>query len=59
MEPGSMGKRTQKKGEKTVNIFLDFALATAGIIVGAVLGVFVISLLAYGIQGVAERLKKR
>jgi hypothetical protein len=54
-----MAKRAKKEGEKTVSIFLDFALATAGIIVGAGVGVIVISLLVYGIEGMAERLKKR
>lgn len=59
MEPGRMAKGLEKEGEKTVSIFLDFALATAGIIVGAGVGIITISLLAYGIEGVAERLKKR
>jgi len=41
-----MAKRAKKEGQKTVSIFLNFAFATAGIIVGTIVGLLLVALLS-------------
>jgi hypothetical protein len=38
-----MAKRAKKERQKTVSIFLNFAFATAGIIVGAIVGLLIVA----------------
>ena len=46
MEPGCVAKGAKKGKEKTVSIFLNFAFATAGIIVGTIVGLLIAALMS-------------
>ena len=52
MEQGCVRKGHKKGREKTVRIFIDFTLATAGIAVGAILGLFVVSLICIVLKAI-------
>ena len=43
MEQRGLGKGHKKAREKTVTIFLNFAFATAGIIVGTIVGLLIVT----------------
>ncbi len=43
MEPRGMAKGSKKEREKTMSIFLNFAFATAGIIVGTIFGLLIVA----------------
>ena len=43
MEQGRMAKRAKKTRQKTVSIFLNFAFATSGIIVGTIVGLLIVA----------------
>lgn len=43
MEQGRLAKGAKKARQKTVSIFLNFAFATAGIIVGTIVGLLIVA----------------
>ena len=43
VEQGRMAKGSKKARQKTVTIFLNFAFATAGIIVGTIVGLLIVA----------------